>query len=221
MLVIAARPLFAAALCICLLMPVAGWAQSGFIASYPELREDPVRKGARIWFAESANLASYERILLAPVEVWYHRDSPYQGIDPGELNVVTDTLVDLLAGALEPRFPLVGNAGPGVLLVRLAIVDVRVTRTPSSQPYPRTRMLTPLGIVSEFQRSAAKHLNLRDARIEAELLDADTGERLGVLVDRLAEGGMVGAGKTWDAVYERMAFYAKRFRARMDAAHGQ
>lgn len=219
---IAARNLFAGALCACLLAPMTSSAQSGFIENYPALRDDPARGGAKSWLSESANLASYDRILLAPIEVWYHRNSPYEGIDPGELKVVTDTLAGQLADALEPRFPLVSSSGPGVLLLRLAITDVKVTRTPTSEPYvPRTRMLTPLGAISEFQRHAAKHLNLRDARMEAELLDAKTGQRIGVLVDDLGTGGMVGAGKTWDAVYERMAFYAKRFRSRMDAAHGK
>ena len=122
------------------------------------------------------------------------------------------TLVD----ELEPTYPVVSKAGPGTMVVRLAITDVKMKK--------KKRGLlgyTPIGIVvTAAQDAAGARVSLVDAGIEGELLDALTGERLAVLVDKGLKASKDKDEKlSWDDIDQRLRFYAKRFRARLDAAN--
>jgi hypothetical protein len=157
------------------------------------------------------DLGQYERLVIGAVEIWIHPESKYKGIDPTDLKVLSDAFRQILIDELEPGYPVVDKAGPKTLYVRLAITGVKLKK--------KKRGLfgyTPIGfLVSSALDSASKRTSLTEGGIEAELLDASTNERLGVLVDT----GVVGA-ITWQDVEMGLRFYAKRFKARLDSAHG-
>ena len=77
---------------------------------------------------------------------------------------------------------------------------------------------TPIGLVATAVADAAgSRISLNDAVLEVEMLDAATGGRLGVLVDKAPKA----AGRealSWDSINRTFAFYAERFKARMLAA---
>ena len=92
---------------------------------------------------------------------------------------------------------------------------------------------TPVGlVVSTAVKQIGDNMSLQDATIEVELLDSQSNERLGALIDRQHKEGSV-AGKTlsalsavqkegasWEDIEKALKFYAKRFRDRLDAEHG-
>jgi Protein of unknown function (DUF3313) len=190
---------------------------SGFIENPPALEPDPDRPGALIYRKPGVNLGAYNKVAIDPVTIWIHPESEYKGIDPDELKVLADGLRASLIAALEPDYPVVNKLGPGVLGVRLAITNVRLKK--------KERGLldyTPIGlVVTSVQDIAGKRISLADAAIEAELLDAKTSERLGVLIDKKpgAREGAESKQLTWDAIRETLDFYSKRFRSRLDEAH--
>lgn len=196
-------------------------AVSRFLDEYPTLQKDADRPGALIYRKEGVSLKPYTKVYLDPILVWYHADAEYKGIDPNELQVVTEAMRAIIVDTLEPDYPVVSKPGPGVLRVRLAITDVQAQKRKKS-----LLRFTPVGMVvtgAKMAMGADSNVDLTEATIEAELLDGQSGEQLAVLVDRLNDG--VGENKaskiSWDAIQASLEFYAKRFRSRIDAEHRQ
>ena len=186
---------------------------SGFLEQYPELKLDADGSGAHIYRKPGTNLGDYDKILIEPIEVWMADDSKYKGFSVDDLKEITDELREKLVAALEPDFPVVSKPGKGVLVIRLAITDV----------YAKKKKRGLLGYVPAGAVIGAVtgryRAKLKDATIEAELLDAQTNEQLSVLIDKLSVS-KGGSDKTsWKEISGALDFYAKRFRSRMDAAH--
>jgi len=187
---------------------------SGFIADPPALSADGDRAGAMLWRKPGFDLGKYDKVAFDQIEIFLDPASPYKGVSPEDLKVITDTLHRTIAEQLEPDYPIVGKAGAGVLYVRIALTNVLVKKKKRG-----LLSFTPMGLaLTAIQDIAGGRTSLKNAVFEAELVDGASGERLGVLVDELAKSG----GKkeySWDAVISAADFYAKRFRARLDEAH--
>jgi len=187
-----------------------------FIDGDVVLQKDADKAGAYRYESPGLDLSSYDRVIIAPVEIWIHPKSKYKGSSPDDLKLISDTFINSLVSELEPAYPVVSKAGPGTMLVRLAITDVKMKK--------KKRGLlgyTPIGIIVTAAKDVAgSRVSLQSAGIEAELLDAQTGERLAVLVDKGLKAPKDKKEKlSWDDIDQRLRFYAKRFRARLDAAN--
>ena len=140
-------------------------------------------------------------------------DSKYKGFSPKVLEAVTDELHRSLEINLEPEYPVVGEPGEGVVVIRLAITDVYGMK--------KKRGLLgylPVAAVAGAMSGKYRRVNLRDATIEVELLDAQSLDQLGVLIDKLSvsrEGGDM----SWEEVIKALHSYAERFRADIDVDH--
>ncbi len=187
---------------------------SGFLDHYPALKQDPDGGGGLIYRKAGVNLGNYDKIMIEPIEIWMADDSKYKGFSPDDLKEITDELYRNLIANLEPDYPVVSRPGKGVLVIRLAITDVYAKK--------KKRGLlgyTPIGALAGAATGAYRKINLKDATIEAELLDAQSHDQLGVLIDKLSVSKGGGDKTSWKEISKALNFYAKRFRARMDAAH--
>lgn len=188
-------------------------AGSGFIENMPELAQDPDRPGAMIWTKPGVDRAAYTKVMIEPVTVFVSPDSEYKGLDVDELKALADGFRETLMKTLEPEVPVVSQGGAGVMYIRAALTNVKVAK--------KKRGLlgyTPVGFVAGAVKDAAAgpSLSLSEAVLEIEAYDPVSGERLGVLVDQAPKEA---AGKmSWDAIDKTLAFYAERFKARMQAA---
>ena len=199
--------------------------QSGFLENYPAFEEDQDRKGAMVYRKAGVDLKKYTKIMIAPIEIWISPQTKYKGIKPDDLKVLADTFRQAVVDALEPTYPVVNKSGPDVLGIRLAITNVYITK--------KKRGLlgyTPIGFaVSTATKAIGDNMSLQEAVIEAELLDSESNERLGALMDQQSKTakkkGSIGAtkkGKTsWDEIEQTLKFYAERFRGKMDTDHGR
>jgi hypothetical protein len=192
---------------------------SGFIEDYPDLEKDVDRAGALIYREPGTDMKTYTKIMIDPIEIFYSPKSKYKGINPDDLKILADTFRSSIVSALEPDYPVVSKPGPDVLGIRLAITNVSVKKK-------RRGLLgyTPIGLVAGGVKRVAgvsKKIILQDATIEAELLDSQSNERLGVLIDKLSASGEKKKKRSWDDVVATLDFYAKRFRGRMDEDHGR
>jgi hypothetical protein len=211
---------------LCMFMAGASWAgsevkQSGFLESYPVFEADKDRKGALIYKKPGVALEKYTKIFLDPAEIWIAADSKYKGIKPDELKTLADTFRAALVSALEPAYPVVSNVGPDVLRIRLAITNVKMKKKKKS-----LLSFTPIGLaVTGIQAASGANIILSDATIEMELLDPQSNERLGVLIDRASDSvGKKGKKKkktSWGDVEKTLKFYAERFRGSMDEIHAK
>lgn len=192
---------------------------SGFLGNYPQFQADKDRKGSLIYYAPGVEMKNYNKVLIYPIEIFIAPDSKYKGIKPDELKAIADSFAAAIISALEPEYPVVSKPGPGVLGLRLAITNVYAKKA-------KLRLLnfTPIGaVVRAGQAVAGKNISLADATIEFEMLDLQTNERLGAIVDRYsAEPGKKKKDETsWKEINKKLDFYAKRFRAAMDKAHSR
>jgi hypothetical protein len=109
-----------------------------------------------------------------------------------------------LVKAIEDKYEIVYHTAPGVARVRLAITDLKKSGI--------VQNILPIG--------KAVGTGLGGASLEAELIDSQTGEQIGALVEsqigkRLSLDGYA----TWGDAKAIMDRWAKRFRARLDEAH--
>jgi hypothetical protein len=125
-----------------------------------------------------ADLSRYDSLLLEPVEVafdrnWDPRDFGPWGLGADEVGRVRGELAALAGESFARRLGHAGHAltgvpGPGVLRVRVSLVDVYVNAPQPLEPGRRT-------LVFEFGRMT----------LNADLSDAVTGQVLARLSDRM------------------------------------
>lgn len=187
---------------------------SGFLDDYSKLTADTDQPGAQIYRKQGADLKSYTKIMIEPVETAFSPQSRVTSFSPDELKTITDALYTTIVQELEPDYPVVNTAGPGVLRVRLGITGIDM------QNKKRSLLgYTPIGLATTtLANLAGLRVQLKDAALEAEMTDSVSGEILGLLVDEQADKGASG-DPSWEAITQRLSFYAKRFRARLDATH--
>lgn len=192
---------------------------SSFLGDHPPLTADRDRPGAKSWQKEGVDIKKYTKVLIAPIEIWIDPDSEYKGLDADELKALSDTLRKAITDELEPAYPVVTKPGPDVIAFRLALTNVRV-----AQKKRGLLGYTPIGfVVTTGMNLAGMRISLRDATLEAEALDSQSGERLSVLIDRQVTDvdPTDKSDPSWEEVEKTLRFYAKRFRSRMDAEHGR
>lgn len=203
-------------------------ANSKFIENMPQLAKDPERAGAMIWTKPDLNRAAYTRIVIEPITIFISPSSEYQDLDPNELKAIADGFNETFTKTLEPEIAVLNTAGPGVVYMRAALTNVKLTQ--------KKRGLlgyTPIGlVVTAVADAAGARVSLKDAALEVEMLDSMTGERLGVLVDTALtiaakekpQQNLDGAATpttagsetlSWYSINEVFKFYAERFKARM------
>jgi Protein of unknown function (DUF3313) len=185
-----------------------------FFSGTPHFESDKEFPGALVYRKPDVKV-SYTKVLIDPIEIWVAEDSEYKGIDPDEVKVIADSLRQTIVKELEPEYPVVEEAGEGVLGIRLAITNVYIkTKKRGLLGY------TPIGfVVTTIGNLAGLRTELNKATIEAELLDGGTNEQLGALIDPLGSDSMEEA--SWEELGKRLEAYAKRLRARLDERTGK
>jgi hypothetical protein len=151
--------------------------------------------------------------MIEPITIFTSPDSEYKDLDANELKSLADGFNETLVTTLEPEIPVLNKAGPGVMYVRAALTNVKLAK--------KKRGLlgyTPIGfVVTAVADAAGARISLKDAVLEVEVLDAATGERLAVLVDK-APTAAGSEDLSWDSIKKTFTFYAERFKARTLAA---
>ncbi len=202
-----------------ILLGSTAWAQndvmySGFLDHYPDLKQNPDGSGGLIYEKADIDHCSYDKFMIEPIEVWMADDSTYKGFSPDVLKAITDELYRSLEINLEPEYPVVGEPGKGVVVIRLAITDVYAWKK-------RRGVLgyLPIGAVAGAVTGRYRRVNLKDATIEVELLDAQSLDQLGVLIDKLSVSKGAGEVTSWEEIIEVLHSYARHFRSEIDAEH--
>lgn len=141
--------------------------QSGFLTNYEALTPHASRAGAFLYEHPTAKISSYRGFLIEPVVVSLTPEAQERSVDPQALERLAEYFRRELIAAIPERFAVVEAPGPGVLRIRAAITDA-----------------TPRAVFSNLHpRSAATEGNARRTTIEAELVDAETNERIVAIVD--------------------------------------
>ncbi len=120
--------------------------------TYPDrLQPVPGDEGAYRWIAPDANLGRYNKVLLDPIQVQLASDAEYKAIDPGQLKTLADGFQQAIVKALGDTYPVVARPGPGVLRVKITIVDLVPTKPEMSV----VTLVVPYATVADMAAGAA------------------------------------------------------------------
>jgi hypothetical protein len=186
--------------------------RSGFLSSYERLAPTPRGGGIECWRDPRLDARKYDRVMISRIVVSL---SPQPGkdqtVDPSDLKMLTDYFHNALANALRPQMPIVQQAGPGVVVIRIALTDL----VPTGVTRSVTGTLIPYGFVAEAGSGPAsgrpagstpylgttgmemQFLDGGSATVLAECRDTEVGRKYAAEVD----SGASGAAETWASGY--------------------
>jgi hypothetical protein len=158
--------------------------RSGFLTDYARLKPMPWGNGIECWREPHLNAAQYTKILVSRIVVSI---APPKGedvaptVDPSDLKALTDYFHTALVKALRPQLQIVETAGPGVLVMRVALTNLVPTQVSRSI----AGTLIPYGFVAEAGsgvatgRPAGSTPYLGETGMEMQFRDGGNGAVLG------------------------------------------
>jgi hypothetical protein len=174
--------------------------KTGFLSDYSRL--EPKDDGMR--YIDIKRLGDYSKFIIEPVTFHLHG----KGDEPGMKTRIelANHMHNAIINAIKDRYMIVSQSAEGVARVRIAITDVKKS-SPALNAIPQTK-LTGVG--------------LGGASMEGEVVDSETGEQIGAVIEgqkgkRLSMAGL----SKWGDAKAVMDGWAKRFRKRLDEAHGR
>ncbi len=196
---------------------------SGFLGDYPDFHKNR-QTGAKVWFHSQDEgvhvLRPYRKILLTPIEVWLDDDS-HKGINPNTLSAMTEYFTLAIHKKLDHGYEFVNQPGPGVLILRIAITNVKYTK-----PTRKWYGYVPVALVVEGGTKAARAavgetVDLIEATVELEGLDSVTEQRIVAAIDTHQSDKIKrqkDSPASWGPIKEIFDYWAERISIRMDEA---
>lgn len=131
-----------------------------------------------------ASIATYNKIKIDPIWILVRNKEAYDGLDPAELNKLTQQFRAELIAALKGRFEIVDSAGPRVMRLSMALTNVE---TPSRLlAVTSTFLPVGLGISTISKLVTGEHTNIGSASMEILAIDSVSGKALFAAIDRHA-----------------------------------
>jgi hypothetical protein len=187
--------------------------QSGFFENDIAFEKHPDRRNAFRYIKKDLNLGDYNKVAIAPVEIWIHPESSYKGVQANNIKAISDQLRQILISTLEPDYPVVKQTGAKTIAVRLAVTGIKLKKKKKKSFISYMPIGMAIGAVQDEMLSKT---TLSDAIIEAELVDGKTGVRIAALIDRNMAADLSGQSHSWDEIVKVFEYYAKRFKKSLD-----
>lgn len=194
-------------------------AVTGFLGSdAAKLAPGPQGGAALAWINPNAQWSSYTKIQLTPVEFWAAADSK---VSTADQQVLTEYFYNALRTNLSKSFTLVDQPGPGVMTLRVALMDAT-----TAVPGLRTiSVLVPQARVLNMAQSLAtgSYAFVGSAEAEMKATDSVTGALLAEAVDQRAGGmGMKGATSfQWGDAQSALDYWAQKIPNRISQLQGK
>ncbi|MCD4781239.1 MAG: DUF3313 domain-containing protein [Candidatus Omnitrophica bacterium] len=110
----------------------------------------------------------YDKILIEPVEIYFHPQYKEASIDRSDLNRIRIKFYNMLADSLAHQYIVVNQPGEGVLKIRVALLNIAPSDfDPRVAPFARLK----------------NSLAFNEMGIDAEFIDAQSEEILATFVD--------------------------------------
>ena len=207
----------------------------GFLTDYSKIKPVGGDSGAYRYEDPNADTARYNKVMIERIKIWLKPGSEDKGIDPTELKELVDYFHKAIVDAVQDAYPVVREAGPDVVRVRIAVTDV----VPNEVSASIVTLVVPFLWVGDAGAGVAEGKAgstpfVGQATIEMEALDSTTSAQLAAYVEtrnskkyNWTEGAAKGvdsylkAYSTWDYTKQAMDAWAKLIRTRLDQAHGK
>lgn len=178
--------------------------KTGFLSDYSKLE---AQSDVSFRYLNPDNcLGSYSKFIINPVIIHFHSKAKSKGkLTAQQKADMTNYMHNALVEAIEDRYEIVYAPGPGVARMKVAITDLKKSGV--------VQNIVPIG--------KAIGSGLGGASVEAELLDSQTNNQIAALVEsQLGKRLSLDGYSTWGDSKAIMDGWAKRFRQRLDEAHG-
>ena len=176
---------------------------TGFLSDYSRLE---AKSGTSMRYIKPGALRNYSKFIVDPVAIHFHSRAKGKKTKSEDLRTLQKYMYDAVVKSLSSGYQVAYRPGPGVARLRIALTDVKKS-SPVLNAIPQTKLVG---------------LGLGSASMEAEMVDSQTGEQIGAVVEsqvgkRLSLKGL----STWGDAKAVMDDWAKRLRKRIDEAHGR
>lgn len=191
---------------------------SGFLGNYDGLQKGPKGGVAERYLKKDVDFKKYNKLMLDSVVFFLAEDAEYKGISAEDMKELSDTFNKAAVDVIGKDYPLVGEPGPDVMRVRVAITKLK----PSKPGSAAITTVMPIGLAFSLLKKGAtgEFTGVGSTGIEVEFLDSLTNERVAAAVDYKHGGKMSGFAK-WSASKEAFDFWVGRLKTFLDEAHGK
>ena len=190
---------------------------SGFISDYSKIRPVEGREGVQRHIDRSANLKSYNKLYIDPVQIFVSADNTYKGVQPDAMMRVTGAFYKAFVDSVTPAYQVVNAPGPDVLRVRLAITGVQ----PVSPPLGVTDFIPIKAIYNAGRAAAGEAPRMAELSAEIEVLDGQNRQVAAAVVTRKSDSTLSQADRiTWSDLSPIVYAWAKQFRQSLDEVRG-
>ena len=159
---------------------------SGFLGDYSMLKKGDGKEANYIYIDKSADWAKYTKIYIKNIDLWKSNDSnsPLGKLSREQQQMLVNFAHTALAEALGKDFQMVDQAGPDTLVIHGAITEAK-------KSWPVLDLIStvyPAALVISYgkQLITGKGAFVGSVRIEADLTDGVTGQRVAAVVDERA-----------------------------------
>ena len=208
---------------------------AGFLSDYSKISTTKQADGSYEYKDTTVDFGKYNKLLVDRIKIFFKDDSDYKGIDPDELKELTDYFYEAINKAVGDAYPMVTEAGPDVLRLRIAVTDL----VPNKPEASVATLVIPFAWVADAGSGVAKGevgstVFTGHATIEVEALDSSSSKQLVAFIETeagkkydWAKGvgagvkGYVNAYSKWEYTKKAMDDWAHLLRQRLDAAHGK
>ena len=198
---------------------------SGFLEDYSGLVEEPDKNLIYnyVYIKPGADLSGYSKFLIDAITVFPHPEADFKGINANDMTLLEKHFHAAMVKALTENdgYEVVEEPGPGVARIRVAItevVPVRPTMNTLTTWVPQMRLMS--GLVGA---ATGSNFFVGQIGMEAEFIDAESGERLAVKVSKQAgkkyvpfTGRTAKTASKWGQIEQAMEYWAQQLRKRVD-----
>ena len=190
-----------------------------FLADHAQMKPGPAGSELLYYQDLDAESSRYGRIIIEPLTLWC--GDMTLDIAPEDQFVLSVYMYEVLRQHLGHDFTIVDQPGPGVMRLRILVIDFPAAptgmHTVSAMPPPPTL----LEVVKQLSGGAYSFTGAAES--EGEVTDSLTGARLLAWVDRRVGGG---SPKTpalwqWDDAHFAINYWAETLSARLAHWHYQ
>ncbi len=206
----------------------------GFLTDYSKINQHKDDSDGYGYIDPAVDFGKYDKLLVDRIKIFFKADSEYKGIDPDELKVLTDYYYDAINKAVGDAYPMVTEAGPDVLRLRVAITDL----VPNEISKSVVTLVVPFlwigdagtGVVTG---DAGSTMFTGHASVELEVLDSVSSEQLMAYIDTQTgkkynwTRGIATGAESYMRAYSKWAYtkqamdgWAQLLRLRLDEVHG-
>ena len=191
---------------------------SGFLgdaATYAKLAPSQ-RALDETWTSPDADLKKYKRVMLDEVVFYLNEEAENKAIAPDEIKELADAFHEAFIKELNPSYPIVAEAAPDVLRIKIAIVDIE----PSNRALDSISSVIPVGLAVSLVRQGitGAGTGVGRASMEVIFLDSQSNRIVALGKDKQIGSKLDMAAKVdeWGHAKSAFAYWAKSVKKAFD-----